>query len=377
MGRPGVFLRGYGPKLKTARQRRHERQRRFCCCGLPTILLLVVLVLALRGPVKHLWKRFFAGDEILPPKVSFPLEVDTEQEEYPRYGLVKISVRYVDHRGMPIGHVPPDLEVLFKGEAVTSVGGMERPPLRYDASAGRWVARWPVPWNATPGTYQVRATAEIDPLEWPWLTVEERRQLRREGAEEPEPPTGGTTYCAAMAPIRIQARPAPEIAPGLGVLTLEAGWDLRGAPVRRPDGSEGDWRAVFDWCEYLGCDAFLYRAGVTESWGGPLTLASPWRQSYIDMVPLLADEARRRGIKFGVYMIACRTYGEDKSSLPAYQYAWDIGRGGSLVQSDFVSLLDGNRVSHMVDFLKLMQEEPNVDFVGADYIRTGEDGYEM
>lgn len=376
MGQPTVFLRGYGPRVKSPRQRRHERQRRFCCCGLPTLLFLVVLIAGLRGPVKHLWGRFFGQEQVRPPKVSFPLELSTDAEEYPRYGLVVIKVRYLDHRGFPISHVAPDLEVQFEGELVPSVGGMDTPPLEYDQASGVWVARWPVPWNATPGTYEVRAMASIDPAEWPWLTVDERRQLRKEHQKEPEPPTGGKAYCIATAPFRIVTRKAPEMAPGLGVLTLEARWDLRKVSIMRPDGSKGDWHAVFDWCHYLGCDAFLYRAGVTDSRPGRLSLESPWCQTYIDMVPQLADEARQQGIKFGAYMFACSTYGP-KSSLPQYNFALDIGPGGALEHTNFISLLDSQRVGHMVSFLKMMQEERNVDFVGVDYLRTNQDGYEM
>lgn len=375
MGRPTVFLRGYGPKIKSPRRRRYERQRRFCCCGLPTIILLVVLVVALRGPVKHLWRRVFVGEEILPPEVPFALELSTDAQEYPRYGLVKVAVRYVDHRGMPIGEVPPDLEVRFRGETVAGVGGMDTPVLTYDQTKGEWVSRWPVPWNAKPGTYQVRATAEIYPPNWPWLTVAERQQLRKERRQEPEPPTGGRAYCVASVPIRIAAREPPEVPPGLGVLTLETAWDLRNESIVLPDGGKGDWRAVFDWCEYLGCNAFLYRAGVTDSDVGPLSLESPWAQVYIDMVPLLADEAERRGIMFGAYMIACTAYGS-KENLPRYSFALDI-KGGQPVRTDYISLLDSRRVSHMVGFLRAMQEERNVDFVGVDYIRTDQDGYEM
>ena len=46
----------------------------------------------------------------------------------------------------------------------------------------------------------------------------------------------------------------------------------------------------------------------------------PWLEDYIDMVPDLAAEAKRRGIEFGAYAIAYSTATEDRASLPRYDY---------------------------------------------------------
>ena len=50
----------------------------------------------------------------------------------------------------------------------------------------------------------------------------------------------------------------------------------------------------------------------------------------------------------------------------------------SLVESRHISLADTKRVQDIIDILKRYDSNPNISYVGLDFIRTGEvDGYEM
>ncbi len=372
---PRIFLRGYGPKLISPRQRRYARQRRVFCCLVPILLGLGVAVALLIEPARALWERYRLGAPVSRPPASFPLEVSLDAGEYSRYGLVNVTLRHVDAKGRPVRERPLDADVLFNGEPVSTVGGLEDVPLRYDHARQLWVARWPIPWNAEPGEYVFRAIVQVDPKEWQWYTAAQRRQALRDTGTEPEV-TPGRAFCIAQEPFTVRGGKPPSVEPGLGVLTLEAGWDLSVRQVPRPDGSVGDWRALFDWCEYIGANALLYRAGVTDGNVERLSLTKPWCQRFIDFVPMLAQEAQRRGIKLGVYMVAFETYGpEDRR--PAYEYALDLNDQARPFRKTFVSFYNSDRISHMVDFVKTMEQIPGVDFTGCDYIRTDQDGYEM
>ncbi|MFQ6099215.1 MAG: hypothetical protein ACE5O2_15895, partial [Armatimonadota bacterium] len=163
--------------------------------------------------------------------------------------------------------------------------------------------------------------------------------------------------------------------PGLGALVLEATWNLEEQPIPLPHGGNSDWRAIFDWCDYIGANALWYVAGYTDARDTKLSLDDPWVGRYVEMVPKLAEEARRRGVQFGAYAIAYSTFG-DRSRLPAYDYAWDV-KAGRVLQTSFVSLDDVRRRQHLADWTKVVAAPEGTSYTGLDYIRTGSDGYEM
>ncbi len=376
-----IFFRGYGPTLRDERQRRRQRRRRLFCCLLPLLLLLTIGALLLRKPALRAWRRLFPpAPPIAARKLSFPLEVTTDKTEYLRYDLVRASVTYLNADGEPIRDEPPDVRILQDGEPAETVGGIKHVPLSLDRDSGKWIVRWPVPWNAPPADYVLRVTARIDAEQWEWLSAAERQRLRREqrrlGREPPKLHDEGRSYGVATAPFRVSDRKPVAMAPGLGVLTLEATWNLATARLRRPDGTEGDWRAIFDWCEFVGANALWYRAGYTDARSGRLTLQRPWMTLAREQVPLLAEEARKRGISFGPYMVAYDTTGP-RARRPDYDYAYDYRATRGVHQTDFVSLLDARRVNHMIDLATSMRKRHGVDYVGVDYLRTDGDGYEM
>jgi hypothetical protein len=376
-----VFLKPYGPEIRDERRRRRHRQQRFCCCMVPVLIVLVGAVVLLRRPVAALWKRMAKPKvRITEAPVAFPLQVKLDKVRYRHYDLVRIRVVYVDSGGTPISDRGPSVVILHNNDPVPTVGGMERVPLHYDRAAKEWAAAWPIPWNAPPGPYLFRATARINPTDWPWLSVEERRRRLKEhgGTEEhlPRVYNENKSQCVALAPFEVLATKPQPITPGLGALVLEATWDLQEQPIPLPEGGNGDWHAIFNWCDFLGANGLWYSAGYTEAGDTKLSMDRPWQKRYMDMVPMLAAEAKRRGIQFGPYALGYRTFGEGHASLPPYDYAWDL-KGGTVTQTMFVSLDDVRRRQHLADWTRLMAAPDGVSYTGLDYIRTGSDGYEM
>jgi hypothetical protein len=100
----------------------------------------------------------------------------------------------------------------------------------------------------------------------------------------------------------------------------------------------------------------------------------------LNRIPALAQEAHRRGLKFGAWAMAFNTLPENAGSnrrKPPYVFAKDISRStGQVTETSFVSLTDPRRLEHLAGFLKQMQADPNVDYAGLDYMRT-EPGYEL
>ncbi len=353
-------------------RRRVEAQRRsMCCCSLMLVVSLIILIIAFRGPVA----RFFRsrGEPQTSVKALFPLAMETSRGWYYRYNLVSVTVKAVNSDGTPQTRPKPKVVVKRDGEIVTTIGAVTDVKLKYDHSRQLWRGSWPLPWNAEPGMYDVEARMEVDPAQWPWEVPGARKHR---GEEEPPPEPEGPAFCIARAPFKVAARQRPEMAPGMCVATWE--FDLRERVVG-PDGTSGDWRKLFDWVEYVGADTLWFRGAVTDAAGAKLTLEQPFKRAALQVIPQLGAEAHRRGLKFGTWAVAYATYPRrSKSTKPAYEYALDVSRStGSASRQDFISLLDDRRVEALADFFKQMQEQPEVDMVGLDYMRSDRGGYEM
>lgn len=367
------------------RRRRRSQQQSACCgCGLAAVIVVLAVVSA-QGWLKQ-WRE--RRDEVHKVEnregLLFPLEISTDAPVYPRYGLVKLRLTLRDAAGRPDKfRTPPPVYVTHEGKVMDTVGGLERLKLHYEAGSGSYTCVWPVPWNATPGRYQAQVRFRLrEPAGWTWETPEQKRDREREpdqGASE-EPTPGKDAYCVARAAFEVRGRQPAVIPPGLCAATWEESLPGPGVRIRRPDGTMGDWRAIYDWCEFMGADALWVRGALTSADAGGGTFAQPFVQANLDRIGPMAQEAHKRGLRFGAWAMAFNTLPETPASnrrKPPYVFAKDISRAtGQISETSFVSFTDAHRIEHLAQFLRRMQDEPAVDYAGLDYMRT-EPGYEL
>lgn len=365
---------------RSRRQRRRSQQQSSCCCCLLVAVSLLFVLIAWRGTLLSLLRHDQQQETSL--AAAFPLELSTDAPSYLRYNLVRFEAGVTDVQGRPAKAATPlVVTVSHKGEIVSTVGGVKRLPLRYDSNRQRYVMTWPVPWNAPPGEYVAEVSLEItDPQSWVWETPEQKKErLRREKRKEKgqEPKIEGSTRCVARTRFTISARPIAQMLPGTCVATWEP--DFRSGDIPRPTGGVGDWKAMFDWCEYMGADTFWMRGAVTDVRAGRLTEAQPFVQYNLDQIPTIAAEAHHRGLRFGTWAAAYATYPEwSNKGKPPYKFAQDISLGSGAISSlDFISLLEPKRVNHLAQLFARLQQDPNVDYLGLDYMRADNGGYEM
>ncbi len=320
---------------------------------------------------------------------DFPLDLTIQQPSYYRYGLVKISLVLTDVNGKMIrAETPPKIIVRdTKMDIVTTVGGVDKLVPKFEASEGRYVCYWPIPWNAAPGRYIVEAQVEMEkPQQWEWIAPGQRKKKRGRGQEEgEEPAVEGQAFCVVREPFDVVARRRRKIEPGMCVATWEP--DFPGGQIMRPDGTKGDWRAMLDWAQYIGADTFWFRGGVTTAYNSSQALSfdQPWVKRNIEALAALGDEAHRRGLKFGAWAVAYETYPNKPTPAlpdpnmykPPYRFAKDISRSsGKVSDTCWVSLLDEERARHLQEFFEYLQALPQVDYIGLDYMRV-ERAYEM
>ena len=263
------------------------------------------------------------------------------RSEYFHYDIVELTLRIRDFRlDSDFSEKPPKLVVTRGGEVLTTIAGI-REMTATRVSPGLWTVRWPVPWNAPPGEYLPALLGRPDLAER--LKISSFRIARR------------------------KPQPMPK---GFVVATLESVTPLSSMRVKGPDGQMTDWRGLLDWAKSLGADAFWMLGGQTPG----IAPGEIWVQTNLKMIPKVAAECHKRGLKFGVYAMYSLTMSKEK--LPGYEYGMEI-QDGQPVLTRAISIRDRKRLDDTAAFLKPFAADPNVDHVGVDYIRNALGGYEL
>jgi len=245
--------------------------------------------------------------------------------------------------------------VLRNGKAVRTIGEQKNMPFFYDEKEGRWTGKWPCPWNADEGVYQVELATGSVPLVGNVGLIEK--------------------------PFSITGRTPAAFPNGFAVLTVEDLDDIRGIHWKGPNGERGDWRVLVDWAKFIGADALWILSA--DSGGYSLKPADdhPWNDRAPSTLRMLGKECHRQGIKFGVWAM-CYLIGGTPAHSPNYQYAWEYDKGQLIDGREksgrrAVSMLDPKRPHDIAKLLSQWAAIPEVDYVGLDYIRNALGGFEM
>lgn len=268
-----------------------------------------------------------------------------------RYELVPFEVR-INHEEM--GSFPEmhaTIEVFQEGKSVTLVDGRTKLNLKKDTSHGKFWGNWPIPYNPLPGTYV--AEVIVSSPSWPAPKVFES--------------------AFTLQPLKPSGMP-----PGYAALTMEGGKRLIGGAVPALDGSDS-LRAsnAIDWAKFMGANAYCYLMGQTSIWDRLIPRDFPFNRGDMEVGRKYAKAAHAAGIKFAGYMTTFKVVGDAWNQAP---YEFSLGYDpdtDEVVQDRFISIEDPKRRQDILAFLKEMNENPDVDMVGLDYVRTGDAGYEM
>lgn len=181
-----------------------------------------------------------------------------------------------------------------------------------------------------------------------------------------------------MKPFTLMRRTVPEIKPGFSVVTMEYTVPLTSTKVRVPDGTIGDASRIADWVKFMGADAFWMLVSQTTGWNPEISPEKPWVSGGDVNLRLLAPVMRSNGIQVGAYIMCYYTPANGKKKVgyePSLRFDRDID---SLRDSLHVSLNCKRRFMDIMNKAKEFQDNPHVDYIGFDFIRTGHlDGYEM
>ncbi len=272
------------------------------------------------------------------------VRLDTVKPVYLHYEFIELRLRTRD-LGLRAkwSASPPSARVTRGGALVPTVAGIREVPLRWDGSKQAWLGRWPCPWNAPDGPYSIELLGPS----------EEGHRLRSR-------------------PFHIVRRVPKHLPPRFAALTWESVRPLASLTVQSPDGTLKDWRGLLDWVEYAGADAFWMLAGQSPG----LSKGETWVGHNLALIPEVAKECRRRGLKFGVWAMVTLTMAEE-DRVPGYRYALDVDEAGRPKATRAISLADPRRPADVAALLGRYKDLPGVDYLGLDYIRNALGGYEL
>ncbi|MCD4732624.1 hypothetical protein K8R78_00115 [bacterium] len=273
----------------------------------------------------------------------------SEQPAFWRYEVVVVAVDGVPSATQELIGVPT-----LNGEAIAGVTGETELRFREEED-GYWRGYWAMPWDPALGDYQMKIEA-------------------RDSA--------GAVLQSTAADFTIRGRAPSEVVPlPHFALTLETDANYYNARLGGPRRRIPGWKNLISWPEYVGADSFWFSAAITKTTYNP-TAENPWLPLDLEMVPVLGRECQRAGIDFGCWIASFFPYG---ASRPAIDYEFsrnyvvpdEPGSSPGFWWTLNASLNCELRKNHIVEMAQWLQDQPQVDYIGLDYIRSGPGGFEM
>ena len=281
-----------------------------------------------------------------------PLIVTTSKDEYYRFELVDIIARYIDLTENPITNCVLIASVHKNNKIIESVGGIKEIELKYDNKKNLWFGRWPIPYNPELGNYT--ALVKVMP-NYPGPVITASCDFKIIGKE----PT----------------KPKKSLCP----LLIEYGGDIVHKPIIGPDNKIGNWHNIIEWAKFINADAIFMLAGESETYNSLVTPQNPFDPILLKNMEIISKETKKHNLKFGAWIMNYGYQGKNCEKL-GYEPSLSFNTSTGNVYPSYmhISLSDKKRFNDVLNLIKKFDENPNIDFIGLDYNRTGHsDGYEL
>jgi hypothetical protein len=154
---------------------------------------------------------------------------------------------------------------------------------------------------------------------------------------------------------------AMDIEPGDSIITRVPGVDGKSVKI---------WENYVLWAKFMGASALWHCVGQSQIWNSFKPDDFPWDKISLGQITELGAACHEYGIKYGAWITSFVVLGNRKDLSPYKQStAYDRSTGG-LKPMIYVSILDMKRRQDLIDLLKKFQDNPSVDYLGMDYMRT-------
>jgi hypothetical protein len=176
---------------------------------------------------------------------------------------------------------------------------------------------------------------------------------------------------------KLKRRPLPQIRAGISIVDLEMNKSIKDMHFFDPEGRETDYRAILEWAHFMNADMIWILSGETTTFKRRNRL-SPWDIGPLENLRLIKEIAEDYSIEIGAYIMSF--YVPGKHGIPD-MYKPGIGYNSEqdkLYDSKHISLSSEERIQDIVELAGQFQKDPDIHYIGFDFIRTGRgDGYEL
>ncbi len=282
------------------------------------------------------------------------IKIKASKPSYLRYELVEMTCEYVG----PLLDLNGGAEktrqealcsarIFYDNKPVKTVGNTEEIIFRYDPAGKKWVGKWPIPWGPKLGTYKAVV-------------------MFRSGAKKF---AGNINFdVTKRTPLKMQkALCVMNIEPGDSIITRVPG--IGGKAVKI-------WENYVLWAKFMGADALWHCVGQSQIWNTWKPDDFPWDKVALKQVTDLGNDLHKYGLKYGAWITSFVVLGNRKDLSPYKQTIAYDPTDNTLRPLIYVSILDEKRHADMIDLMKSFQENPAVDYIGLDYMRTDFGGLE-
>jgi hypothetical protein len=200
----------------------------------------------------------------------------------------------------------------------------------------------------------------------------------RAGTYEAAVHTAGGETLPYRAPFTIKKRQLAPVKKGLAVVDLELNASVRRKSFVSPDGTKKDCSALLEWVKHMDADALWILSGETTGFQARSEFEDPWDQGPLDNLAALKALAPKFDVDIGAY-IMCFYVPGDYGVPPRYEPATGYyGSTDTLYRAKHISLDSERRILDIIELARRFQTDPEVHYIGFDFIRTGKtDGYEL
>jgi len=236
---------------------------------------------------------------------------------------------------------------IFKdGKIVNGIG--RRKWYDFKIKDGISVAKFPIPWNAPSGIYKA--------------------QIYHPSQREREKFLPRFFY--------IKRRIPKEVKFPFNAINWENTKPMQKVRIPLPDGKKTDGKGIYEWLKILKVDTLLYLAGQTAYFGRSLPFDFPWIENNLKFLGKIVDETKKRKFRIGAWVVCYFCVGKRDENL-GYKWAIDYDvKNDRMKKTRGISIGDRKRIRDIIKVLKQM-DSFNLDFLGLDYIRPVQGGYEL
>jgi len=175
--------------------------------------------------------------------------------------------------------------------------------------------------------------------------------------------------------INIYSRKINKIESPSHTFTVEYGGNLNSIKVGVPNKKGYSNKRIKYLLEYLNIDNLFFMVGQTNAKLKIVYKKNPWIKEYLESWEKFNSKFEKDFITGG-YTGCFLCFGPAISKFPQYEFSYDYSFEYGLYKTNFVSIDDRKRINDIKNLSKKIANNDQIEYVGLDYIRAGQGGFE-